>query len=267
MTHRSVLQTDSSLRGIRVLVTRPREDVGSLRIGLERLGAEVFCLPTISIRPLTASPDVAAALARIGNFDWIAFTSRNAVRAVFDWLTANDRQPAPGVKVAAVGSATARELRARGVTPACMPADSSAQALAAKLIETGIDGCAVLLPLGNLAGDEARRALETAGAAVTAVRVYETVPVEPADPEGQDALMRGDIDVVALASPSAFQALLELSGGGMREPLRRTQLVAIGPTTAEAIRAAGYTPSAVSPTQTMEGMVQAIVDLYQLEPR
>lgn len=267
MTRRSVLQTDSPLRGIRVLVTRPWEDVGSLQQGLERLGAEVFCLPTISIRPLTASPDVAAILGRIGDFTWIAFTSRNAVRAVFDWLTANELQPAPGVKVAAVGSATAQELRARGISPDCVPADASAQALADALIATGITGCAVLLPLGNLAGNGARQALQRAGAEVTVVRVYETVPAQPVDVDVHDALMRCDIDVVALASPSAFRALIDLSGGIMREPLRGTRLVAIGPTTAEAIRAAGYTPSAVSQTQTMEGMVQAIVDLYQLEQR
>jgi uroporphyrinogen-III synthase len=265
MTRRSVQNADNPLHGVRVLVTRPRDDAEVFWAHLRCLGAEVMCLPTIAIRPLTASSEVTAVLDRLDDFDWIGFTSRNAVRAVFEWLETQGRHVARTVKVAAIGSATARELRIRGVVPNCVPTEPSSLALAAALIADGIDGRAVLLPLGSLARDDALHALERAGAQVTAVRVYETVPVEFADPDVQDALVRSDIDVVALASPSAFQSLLNLSDGMMREPLRRMQLVAIGPTTARAIRDAGYTPKAVAKTQTTEGMVAAIVDLYSQE--
>lgn len=266
MTRRSVQNADTPLQGIRVMVTRPSEDVAELQANLRRLGAEVMCLPTISIRPLTSSAEVATVLDRLNDFDWIGFTSRNAVRTVFDWLSTRGRHMAPSVRVAALGAATSEELRTRGVTPDCIPTESSSSALTAALIATGVSGCAVLLPVGNLAGEATHHALRAAGAHVTTLRVYETVPVQAADPEVQNALLRGDIDVVALASPSAFRSLIDLSGGAMREGLRRTRLVAIGPTTAQAIRDDGYTSSAVAQTQTMEGLVAAIVGLYQREP-
>jgi uroporphyrinogen III methyltransferase/synthase len=267
MTRRSPSKTEHPLRGIRVLVTRPKEDVESLRVVLERLGAQVTCLPTIAIRPLTASPDVTGVLNRLDDFDWVAFTSRNAIRAVFDWLSANDREVPTAVKIAAIGPTSAEELRLRGVSPDCIPPEASARALAAALISTGVSGRAVLLPLGDLAGDEVQVALEGAGARVTAVRVYETVPVQAVDRHIQGAVASAEIDVVALASPSAFRSLLELCGATGRDPLRHTHLVAIGPTTAEAIRAAGYVVGAISRTQTMEGLVEAIVGLYPLEQK
>lgn len=265
MTRQSTRHSDDPLCGVRVLVTRPREDAEDLQSGLERLGADVSYLPTISIRLATDAPETTAALSGLDDFDWVAFTSRNAVRAVFDWLSARDRTMPATVKVAAVGAATAQELGKWKITPDCIPPDSSAHALAAALIATGLSECAILLPLGNLAGDELRQSLENAGARVTAVQVYETVPAQTVDRGVQDALARGEIDVVALASPSAFRNLLDLSGGVLREALHRTLLVAIGPTTAKAIRSAGYRSAAVAVTQTMEGMVDAIVDLYQVE--
>lgn len=265
MTPQSVPHTDEPLSGIRVLVTRPREDATSLQLGLERLGAEVSHLPTISIRPLTDSVDVTAALDRLGEYDWIAFTSRNAVRTVFDWLGAHHRTMPASVRVAAVGKATAQELGKRGVAADCMPSDSSARALSAALISNGVVDSAVLLPLGNLAGEEMRMELEDAGARVTVISVYETVPAQSADTGAQEALVRGDVDVVALASPSAFRNLLDLTGESGRKALHHARLVAIGPTTADAIRSAGYTTDAVAATQTMEGLVDAIVSLFQVE--
>lgn len=265
MTHHSVPHPDVPLRGVRVLVTRPREDAEQLGLGLQRMGAEVLHLPTISIRLLTDSPLVAAALNRLGDFDWVAFTSRNAVRAVFDWLGAQNRQMPSTVRVAAVGAATARELEKHDVTPDCIPPDAGAHALAAALIAIGTRDSAVLLPLGNLAGDEMCRSLQESGARVTTVRCYETVLPPSADKGVQEALTRGDIDVVTLASPSAFRNLLDLSGGPEREALHRTRLVAIGPTTAEAIRSAGYTCAAIAATPTTEGLVESIVNLFQVE--
>jgi uroporphyrinogen III methyltransferase / synthase len=265
MTRRSVAGRDLPLGGIRVLVTRPKEDAGTLQATLQSLGAQVISLPTISIRPTTDSERVGSVLDRLVIFDWVVFTSRNAVRVVFTRLEAHDGSALRTVKVAAVGPATADELRTWNVTPDCVPAEASGQALAAALAEVGISGASVLLPLGDLAGEQLRHDLESAGAHVTAVQVYETASAQPTDTAALEALLAGTIDVVALASPSAFRNLANLPADGIGDALQRAQLVAIGPTTAAAIRAAGFEPDAVAAQHTTDGLVEAIVGLYETE--
>jgi uroporphyrinogen III methyltransferase/synthase len=265
MTRRSTAGRDLPLDGIRVLVTRPKEDAGTLQADLQSLGAEVISLPTIAILPTTESRHVKNVLDRVASFDWIAFTSRNAVRVVFAWLEANQGLPVHAVKVAAVGPGTADELRTWNVTPDCVPAEASGEALAAALVETGISGASVLLPLGDLAGDQLRHELESADAHVTAVQVYETAPAQVTNRAALEALIAGTLHVVALASPSAFRNLANLPAGGIGDALRRTQLVAIGPTTAAAIRAEGFEPGAVAAQHTTDGLVEAIVGLYETE--
>jgi uroporphyrinogen-III synthase len=124
-----------------------------------------------------------------------------------------------------------------------------------------------LLPLGDLAGDGVRTLLESAGASVTLIRVYETAPAEFTDTEALEPLLRGEIDVVTLASPSAFRNLVATGRSELDSALRRTHLVVIGPTTAEAVRTAGYEASAIADRQTTDGLVDAILGLYKTERR
>lgn len=261
MTRRTTRPADRPLHGATVLLTRPPEDAVELRGRLEQLGANVHIWPTIEIRALTGSPEVQAILNRLDRFNWIAFTSRNGVRVVFDWLRTYKRLPLPPMLVGAVGPTTANELLLRGVTADCIPAVSSGTALAAAMVAAGIESAEVLLPVGALAGSEVREMLERAGARVTVARVYETIPAQTVVAEARDALLHGDIDVAAFTSPSAFVNLIGRSERTLPNALRRTRLVAIGPTTAEAIAGAGYVPSAVCARQTMDDMVQTIVDV------
>jgi uroporphyrinogen III methyltransferase/synthase len=217
------------------------------------------------IRPTTDSLKVVDALARLAEYDWIAFTSRNAVRVVFDWLRERDRLPIPRLRVAAVGPATSDELQRREVTVDCVAPEANARGLALALSAVGVSGASVLLPLGDLAGDEIRTLLEHAGARVTLIRVYETAPAQPTESEAREVLLNGQIDVVTLASPSAFRNLVAMGRGEMDDVLRHTHLVVIGPTSAEAVRAAGFDPSAIAERQTSDGLVDAILGLYTTE--
>lgn len=255
------------LRGVRVLVTRPRRDAEQLRSYLESLGALVYHLPTISIRATVEGPDIVDALGRIATFDWLVFTSRNAVRVVFDWLEARQTLPLASVKLAAIGPGTASELSKRGADPQCIPAKTTGAALTLAMRGSGVSGMSVLLPLGDLASDAVEQALQNAGANVTVIRVYATVPPERVDQDVVESIARGEIDVVTLASPSAFRNLLELDPEHIGEALRHTKLVTIGPTTAKAVRQTGYTPSAIAQHQTALGLVEAINDLYMRESR
>ena len=255
-------QSDAPLRGKRVLVTRARAASGTLCSRLEALGATVVELPALALEPPPDCAPLDAALRRLSGYDWIAFTSRNAVRAVFDRLgTLGVPDPFPGhLRVAAVGPSTAAELEARGVVAHCVPGEATGASLAAAMAATGIKEAHVLLPLGNLARPELRRGLEAAGAQVDEVVAYHTVRPRDANPSALETLRRGEIDLVALASPSAARNLVEILGADL-SPLHRAKLACIGPTTAAAVAELGLKPAGVAAQHTIDGLVQVIVTL------
>ena len=142
MSTRTGAEDDAPLRGVSVLVTRSPEDAAPLTERLRSLGASVIHLPAIAIEPPQDAGPLDEALRRLDQYDWIAFTSRNAVTSVLDRLMENEgrarqdpqvgfRLPAPTTgpergpgaggripqhtRVAAVGPSTAAELHARGV--------------------------------------------------------------------------------------------------------------------------------------------------------
>ncbi|HEX6508622.1 MAG TPA: uroporphyrinogen-III synthase, partial [Chloroflexota bacterium] len=170
MTRRSQRTDSRALEGVRVLDTRPQTESGGLRARLESVGATVLELPTIAIHP------VRDAVARVApnEYDWIVFTSRNAVQAVSNLLATLAADATHHAKIAAVGKSTAAELGAHGVEVALIPDEATARALTSALVEHGVQGARILLPVGNLASGELREELERAGASVELVVVYET---------------------------------------------------------------------------------------------
>jgi uroporphyrinogen III methyltransferase/synthase len=260
MTHEGTLQ------GKRIVLTRRREDAGDAWEALTRAGAAILELPTITIEPEQDIRPLDAALRRLENYDWIAFASRQAVKMVFDRVEAlgMHRGPFHIPRVGAVGPSTAAELRARDVAVACVPDEATGRALAAAMVKMGVLGSRVLLPLGNLARPELGEDLEAAGARVERIVVYRTVTPAEVDQSALHALRAGQVDLVALASPSAMRNLVELLGPDA-DVLRAIPLACIGPSTAEAVRALGFEPAAVATEHTLSGLVTAISDTLVTE--
>lgn len=258
--------TDSHpLVGTVVLLTRRESDDRPLQWELERLGASVLSLPINRIEPPKSWSDLDRALDRLADYHWIAFTSRNAVRSVIDrmaLLVPRGTLPS-GMQVASVGDATAKELQARGIEANCRPEKENAAFLADAMIARGVRNTHVLVPVGDLARTELKERLQNAGALVDAVVVYRTVP-STLDPMVLDKVRRSEIDVITLASPSAARNLAAALGRDV-SPLRRLQVVCIGPTTARAVRHLGLKPAAVAARPTSEALVQAILNLRATE--
>jgi uroporphyrinogen III methyltransferase/synthase len=266
MTGPLVTLPDAPLRGVRVLSTRAQRDGGILRSRLEEMGAEVLELPALEIAPPEDFAPLDAALRRLPGYDWVAFTSRNAVRAVFDRLSFLGL---PGslpesLRVAAVGSSTASDLQMHGVIPDCLPDEATSKALAAAMAGLGVRDAHILLPVGNLAGSELRQGLERVGAQVDQVIAYRTIRPAHIDAVARERLRRGTIDVVAIASPSAIRNLVEMLGSE-RQLLHDLQLACIGPTTAAAVRELGLQPTVVASEHTLDGLVAAIAQLSTRE--
>lgn len=242
------------LAGLRVLVTRAREQSAALVEWLRALGADPVELPVISIEPAPLGP-LDDALARLGAYDWVVFTSVNGVRAFFDRLAATRSAAAPvSARIGAIGPATAAAVRERGYAVAFTPPRFVAEAAVEGLVELGVSGRRILLPRADIARDVLPEGLRAAGAEVDVVVAYRTRPAAAGDDRVLAALRGGEVDVLTFASPSTVRNLALLLGAW-----RPSAAVAcIGPITAQAARDAGFAVDIEADEYSIPGLVEAL---------
>ena len=263
-----------ALRGKRILVTRPEEDAAPLVRLLRNQGARVVSIPMIRIVPeLTAEARKARkALEQIDSYDFVVFTSANTVRILLDPDPDHgvDRLPPHDPvfladlsrRAAAVGPATAGELRNHGVVPSVVPQTHRAEELPAALGD--LRGRSILLPQGRAAGTNLAETFRAAGATVHHLVVYRTEPATTAgDHLVAEAILTEPPEIITFTSGSAARAFaaalhrLDLQPGA--GPLTDTFVACIGPSTAAAAREAGLPVHLVAAHHTMEGLVDALV--------
>jgi uroporphyrinogen-III synthase len=230
-----------TLEGRRIVITRAAEQSGELRERLQELGAEVNSLPLVRFLESKDTANLDRAIRALDQFDWIIFTSANAVtffvgrcRAVGCWPNT------ARTKIATVGSATRLAAEKEGLPISLVPAEFSGAGIAAELSGV-ISGKSVLLPRSDRASEELPLMLRRSGASVTEVVAYVTAGPEAFDRSLIDAIRDGLVDAVAFFSPSAFQEFQKLMGSDLlvKYDSRRVALAAVGPVTAGAIRGAG----------------------------
>jgi uroporphyrinogen-III synthase len=252
---------DQPLTGARVLVTRPTSDTGGLVTALREAGAIPIELPTIRIEEVADLGPLDAAIDRLraGDYDWVVFTSRNAVTRTLKRLEERDPGGAPlaGVAIAAVGEATAAALVEAGVALDALPERPDAEGVVATLAERGIDGKRVFFPKGDIARPVIEEGLRAQGAVVDAVDVYRTLPAHGVPSDAAAAIESRRIDAVLLMSPSSVHGLVALLGD--RLPLLGDATVAcVGPTTAAAAGAAGLRVDVVPEQPTITRLIAAL---------
>lgn len=249
----------SSLAGCRVLVTSAGAPAERLVAALRGAGAEPLVMPLIRIRPTAHPRDLHAAVGRIvaNEYGWIAITSGNAVSALVEAMGehGDDALPA-GVRIAAVGQATARRLREAGFAVALVPEQQDAAGLVAAFRTQGVEGQRVICLLGNLARPVLADGLRGLGAEVDVVEAYRTEPVAAIPDEVRARVQRGVIDVVTFASPSAVETWVRLFAGVCQpEPI---VAACLGPTTRDAAVAHGFAPVIVAAEPSAGALVAAI---------
>ena len=241
------------LFGKRVLVLRAVEQRAELVERLARAGAAPVLVPVLGFEGCGDAPRVRAA-----DFDWIAFTSANAVRFALPLLG-----ELGAARVACVGEATARAARAHGLDVALVPEGAASGAELAGALAAGADlaGRRVLFAHGVGARDELPDALERAGAEVERVAVYRNVVPEDAEPRLRKVVEEG-LDAVLLTSPTSVERLAWLLGAESFERLaRRAVFVCIGPTTARAAAEHGV-DALVADEASPGGLVAALERHY-----
>jgi uroporphyrinogen-III synthase len=255
------------LAGKRVVVTRATEQAHELAHSLMTLGAEVVLLPTVSFAAVEDSSELDAALRRLAEFDWILFTSQNAVRFFSQRMRElglkADTLQSPRPLVGAVGTGTAIAATSEGFRVDRIPKSHSGEALARELWGA-IGDRQVLLPRSDRADDRLPNALREAGARVTEIVAYRTAVPDSLDPKILKSIRDAEVDAIVFASPSAFRCLSECIGAAeLAELSNRVQFAAIGPTTARAMREDRARVDIEATESSAAGLADSIAKYYQ----
>lgn len=244
--------TGGALAGRRVLVTRRWPE---LVAGVAALGGTAVEVPMIELRPPDDPAPLDDALGGLAGYDWLVFTSANAVEAVSSRMAALGVSVPADVKIASVGPATTQAIFAAwpGVPVEVQPsAEFGGASLVAAFEGHELAGRRILLPVSDRAADTVERGLARRQARVDRIVAYRTTP--SGSPERLLGELRAGVDALAFASPSAVEAFQAAVG----EVGREVPVVAIGPTTAGAARSAGLNLAAMAEPSTVDGMLQAL---------
>jgi uroporphyrinogen III methyltransferase/synthase len=257
------------LLGKRIMVTRTREQASDLVMRLEELGADCIEFATIALEPPDSWDELDQAVDTIDRFDWLLFTSINAIQFFFKRLFERqlDVRVLAGIKIAAVGTATAAELRNYGLKADLLPAkEFTGEGLAATLIEHGAGRSKFLLPRALKANEALPDILQQAGGEVTTVPAYQNVR-----PHGREEALRQEfldqIDMVTFTSSSTFTNFIYMLNpkdeAELHHLLEGVKIASIGPVTGKAIQKQGLAVD-VQPEESysIPTMIEAITEFY-----
>lgn len=248
--------TGRPLLGKRVLVLRPAGQNQRLAQPLAELGADVRLQPAIEIAPPDDTRPLDALIDRLGEYDWLVFSSISGVQFFAErlWSRGYDARRLAGARLACVGPGTADELARYHLRADLVPTEHRAEGLAAELA-AHVAGRRVALVRASRGRPILAQQLQAAGALVESVVAYESRDVTRADPRAAADLAGGRIDWVVVSSSAIARSAVSLFG----ESLRRARLLSISPITSDVLRELGFEPSAEASPHSLEGLVATLV--------
>jgi len=226
-----------ALYGWTVLVPRTKDQAGEMSEKLVSHGASPIEVPTIAVEPPRSPAQMERAVKGLvdGRFQWVVFTSTNAVRAVWEKFNefGLDARAFSGVKIACVGQATADRVRAFGINPELVPSgEQSSLGLLDEFppYDDVFDPVnRVLLPRADIATETLAEGLRERGWEIEDVTAYRTVRAAPPPAHTREMIKSGGFDAVCFTSSSTVRNLVGIAG----KPHARTIVACIGPKTAE----------------------------------
>jgi len=252
------------LFGWRVLVPRTKEQAAEVSQRLREYGAVPEEVPTIAVEPPRTPQQMERAVKGLvtGRYQWVAFTSANAVRAVRERFEEYglDARAFAGVKVAAVGEQTSKALLDFGIRPDLVPdGDQSAEGLAAAWppYDDLLDPInRVLLPRADIATETLLARLIDLGWEAEDVTAYRTVRAAPPPAPIREAIKGGGFDAVLFTSSSTVRNLVGIAG----KPHAVTVIGVIGPQTAKTAAEFGLRVDVTAPKPSMTALVEAVAE-------
>lgn len=251
----------SPLSGKRVVITRAARQSVDLVEKLTELNAEPSLLPLVSFSAPEDYAPMDAALDQLEHFDWIIFTSENAVRTVVKRASVrgNLRNVAGRrSRAAAVGPTTAAAAERAGFFVDYQAQTHSGAALANELGER-LRNQSVFLPRSDRANPDLPGLLRNYGANVTEVVAYRTVTPVNLDPEKIAAIVNGETDAILFFSPTAVEHFVGIVGDKMLQALQnRMAITAVGPITANTLNLSGVKNPIVAADTTADAVIAAL---------
>jgi len=249
------------LFGKRIVVTRATQQAPILSEKLRELGADAIEMPATQIARLDLGP-LRNSIDRIGDYNWLIFTSQNAVAIFWEQLLGRgrDSRALAGLKIAAVGPATAGALLEHGITVDVIPHRFVAEGLLEIIRERDdVSGSKVLYITAEGARDVLPSGLRAMGAELAIIEAYRTIP----DGEGAATLARaieaGKVDLATFTSASAVRGYIDAVGEDLA---LKVPAASIGPQTSDALREAGIEVEAEAEESTIDGLVSAVLRAF-----
>ncbi len=244
------------LQGKRIVVTRPPHKATAFADQLQALGAEAIILPTISIEPLADPSELDEALRQA--YDWVIFTSANAVEHMWMRFAAMNIAPQLPPNVAVVGSATAESLQKYGIQADLIPSQHTAEGLCDALFAHGdFHGQRIFLPQGDLARPYLSDHLRAAGAQVKHVVAYRNIR-----PLMDTASLVQPFDAITFTSSSSIQNFVALYDKPV-EVIGAAQVVCIGPIAAQTAHEEGLPVHAIAEPHSLAGLLKTLCHLFR----
>ncbi len=244
------------LFGKKIVVTRTREQASALSKKLNELGAWVIEFPTIEIKAKSDLGELHNAIEEIANYDWIIFTSQNAVKIFFSAMKDKgmDARNFYYSRLACIGPATADELRKYFIEPDLVPSEYVAEDIIKEMKKIGIHNNRILLPCAAEARPALKDGLIELGAIVDRIHIYDTVvPENIADDQREDV---ESADMITFASSSTAKNFFRIFKG------TKAKIACIGPVTADTVKELGFSPDITATEYTIDGLVEAILKYY-----
>lgn len=253
-----------ALYGWSVLVPRTKDQAGEMSERLSSYGALPIEVPTIAVEPPRSPAQMERAVKGLvdGRFQWVVFTSTNAVRAVWEKFGefGLDARAFSGVKIACVGESTADRVRAFGISPELVPAgEQSSLGLLDDFppYDSIFDPVnRVLLPRADIATETLAEGLHERGWEIEDVTAYRTVRAAPPPAETREMIKTGGFDAVCFTSSSTVRNLVGIAG----KPHARTIIACIGPKTAETAAEFGLRVDVQPETAAVGPLVDALAE-------
>ncbi|GFG63393.1 bifunctional uroporphyrinogen-III C-methyltransferase/uroporphyrinogen-III synthase [Mycobacterium kubicae] len=253
-----------ALYGWNVLVPRTKDQAGEMSERLTSYGALPIEVPTIAVEPPRSPAQMERAVKGLvdGRFQWVVFTSTNAVRAVWEKFGefGLDARAFSGVKIACVGESTADRVRAFGISPELVPAgEQSSLGLLDEFppYDSIFDPVnRVLLPRADIATETLAEGLRERGWEIEDVTAYRTVRAAPPPAATREMIKTGGFDAVCFTSSSTVRNLVGIAG----KPHARTIIACIGPKTAETAAEFGLRVDVQPDTAAVGPLVDALAE-------
>lgn len=255
------------LWGKRIIVTRARAQASDVVEKISELGGEPVEFPTIAIEPESNYIALHNAFANISNYNWLIFTSVNAVKIFFAELRkANkDIRHLQGIKICAIGPATRGALEEKGLIVDNMPDEYRAEGIVEELKDRIKPGEWVLLPRARGARSLLPEALKKWGVNVNEIFIYKAVAEKRVSQDMFQEIVAGNVDYVTFTSSSTVDNFVNIVGiENALKINKKARIACIGPITAKNAEAQGFSVDIIAKDYTITGLIDAIIEDVKL---